>query len=159
VLIGQIDLGVSVGAWDRDSSSSTSSSPAGSASLDQALSQRFAVDETPLLRVYRDGIGEDVAYQRDLLASASHLAEFVQRQSGPASKPVSSLIEVAYMLDGATDVVVAGYFRSPVELRVFRNVAQELRNEFVFMEVTSPSLLTELGYGQVGGGEGQVGGG
>jgi len=104
------------------------------------LAARFGVNGYPTMKVFRKGVPSEYGGPRD----AKGIVRYMEKQAGPASRPLTSAEQVDTFVAkaGSDGVVFVAFFddADSKELAAFRDAANTLRDEFSFAEVVGAEL-------------------
>jgi protein disulfide-isomerase A1 len=108
------------------------------------LASKYGVQGFPTLKIFRDGNVEkpqDYNGPRD----SAGIVSYLQKQSGPASKPLTSAEEVSAFKKN--DPAIIGVFKSEKasEFKAFSKVANSLRDDFDFAHTFEADLVEGAG--------------
>jgi len=109
------------------------------ATVETTSAGRFGVTGYPTMKVFRNGQAFDYKGPRD----APGIVRYMEKQHGPAAKKLQTVEEVEkFISNPAEDVFLVALFDddSASLLATFRKLANKLREEFPFAEVTVPSV-------------------
>lgn len=114
------------------------------ATEETALASKYGITGYPTLKVFRKGqLSGDYSGPR----TASEIAKYMRKQSGPSSAEIKSMAELERLLDTQLDVIVLGLFAQEDSLyRVFMGLADKLRDSFKFAHTSAKGVLDHYLY-------------
>jgi len=111
------------------------------ATIETELGSKFEISGYPTLFVFRKGNKAEYQGPRD----ASGIVSYMEKQAGPGAKKIESE-ENLVKIKKKGDVVVIAFVEDESKLKSFRSVADKLREEFTFGEVTNAALRKSSGH-------------
>jgi len=107
------------------------------ATVDSELAEKFGITGYPTLFVFRKGTKSEYQGPRE----ANGIVAYMEKQAGPGAKKIESQ-DALDKIKKRSDVVVIAFTSNDN----FRNVADKLREEFTFGEVTNADLRKSSGF-------------
>jgi len=115
------------------------------ATVETDLGSRFSIQGYPTMKIFRQGKEFEYKGPRD----AAGIINYMQKQAGGSSKSLKTVADVeAFTTNLKDDVVLVGFFdgESQKGLKAFRGLADKLRDDFLFAEVTSQEVADHFKY-------------
>eukprot|EP01087_Luapelamoeba_hula_P010778 TRINITY_DN286_c0_g1_i1.p1 TRINITY_DN286_c0_g1~~TRINITY_DN286_c0_g1_i1.p1 ORF type:complete len:515 (-),score=118.35 TRINITY_DN286_c0_g1_i1:47-1591(-) len=109
----------------------------------EALAGRFGIQGYPTLKIFRRGTPFEYNGPRE----AAGIVSYLEKQAGPSSKPLKTASEVdAFIAKSQQDVGFVAFSENDADLAIFRSVANNLRDDFIFGEVSDADLIAKYNH-------------
>ena len=120
------------------------------ATKESELAGRFGVNGYPTLKLFRNGKASDYKGGRE----EDTIVKYMRKQVGPAAKPVETAADVeAYVAKkkDTEDAHFLGLFHKDKKTSLLQSafviVANQMRDDYVFLRSSAPELLTKYNVG------------